>query len=683
MIKRYERFAPRLSALGYDTTPLNGKVPLLRGWQGRPEGAKDFQAHSNANIGIVLGGAHNIVAVDIDVRNEMASGLIRGLAIDILGAAPERIGNAPKTMLIYQSAVATKKVKTAVYDVDGQDACVEILAEGQQFVASGVHPDTHKDYDWPGDTLLDYKPEDLPTITTDDMAEFLAAANTVLGNYGEIKAHSISSPAASSKYDFATSPQQAEYKRISDAINYVENGDMHYDDWAYMAHAIKGALGDGIPALDLFHRFSEKSTKYDATETDRMWKSIGAVNKIGAGTIFHQATQNGYSMAEENFGPGDLSGLTNTSDWDEAEFEEAPVIPVEATQEVIIAKDDGDFTAKSVVGPIPPREWLLDQWFPARAVSLLGGAGGIGKSLIVQQAANCIALGLPFFGVETKQMPVLLAMCEDDKDEISRRQLSINDWLGSEISGGPEDVRLWPRVGKDNVLVTYTADGKDVAEEFYGNLCRKIREVQGDHDSVCVFLDTVADLFGGTENSRRETNTFLKKYLGAIVVEFNATVILLAHPSLAGLASGSGLSGSTAWENGVRARAYLHKDSDDGDNDLRILSRMKSNYSAVGEDHDIRLIFDKGVFVLPTTPEHFAKINNTPLKNDIILEVKYAWDNENPYRDRKGRTVRTALPSQLPDYKAGAVMKAFKALVDEGKIIHIDRKGYSVAEGAM
>tara|TARA_R110000737_G_scaffold332557_2_gene349544 strand:- start:242 stop:2272 length:2031 start_codon:yes stop_codon:yes gene_type:complete len=676
MIKRYERFAPRLSALGYDTTPLNGKVPLLKGWQGRPEGAKDFQAHSNANIGIVLGGAHNTIAVDIDVRNEMASGLIRGLAIDILGAAPERIGNAPKTMLIYQSAVATKKVKTAVYDVDGMDACVEILAEGQQFVASGVHPDTQKDYDWPGDTLLDYKPNDLPTITTDDMAEFLAAANTVLGNYGEIKAKSLSSPSqGNGKYDFATSPQEAEHDRILAALAYIPNDDSHYDDWAYMAHAIKGACGDGVPALDLFHRWSERSAKYDEAETDRMWKSIGTVNKIGAGTIFKLAADNGYPMGgEDNFGPGDLVQDRPEKYHEEDEFpEEAEIKPARRS-----------FAAKSVIGPIPPREWLLADWFPARAVSMLGGAGGIGKSLIVQQMANSITLGLPIFGVEVKQMPCLFVGCEDDAPEVSRRQLAINEWLGRDFEGGPEDVALWPRVGEDNIIVTFGGDGKDEAGVFFEELCKEIEAVMGDAESICLFLDTVADLFGGNENSRRETNTFLKKYLGSIVVKYNATIILLAHPSIAGMQSGTGLSGSTGWENGVRARAYLHKlADDDADDDMRVLSRMKSNYSQSGEDHDIKVLYDSGAFVLPTTPEHFARLNNEQLKTDVVQEVRHAWETGNPYRDRKGRIARTALPAMLQQYKPAAVFKVFKTLVDEGKIIHIDRKGYMTEDGSM
>lgn len=669
---RYQKHGHALAEQGYDTTPLNGKVPVLKGWQNRPEAAKDFEKYAACNIGIVLGGVHNIIAADIDVRNAEAAAEIKALAIDILGAAPERIGAAPKTMLIYRAAAAATKRKTAVYDLDGQDACVEILAEGQQFVASGIHPDTQRKYTWPQDSLMDYPAGELPLVNSDDISEFLAAANTVLCNHGAIKSKSLvsSNGAGGRILDFSSHPQTAEYERILAALAYVSNDDMHYDDWVYVGHAIKGALGDNVPAFDLFHRFSEKSNKYDSGETDRMWQSIGEVKTIGAGTIFHMAAAAGFYVHEDNFGPGDLT-------------ESVVGAPDEFPGAVEVAADgDGSFWAGSVHAPIAPRQWVVEDWVPLKTVTMLFGAGGVGKTLLAQQLGNCVATGETFFGVKTMQMPVIDVSCEDDGDELSRRQLDVNQWMGiNEFGSGPDNLLLWPRVGHDNIMVTFPGHGEDQPGQFFETLCNKIEAVKGDADHVLVILDTAADLFGGNEIVRREVNTFVKTYLGSIVQKYNATVILLAHPSLSGIATGTGLSGSTGWENSVRSRSYLH--SDDDDNSIRTLSRMKSNYSGIGSDNDIKLIWDEGVLCVPTTTEHFDKINNIPLKNDIILEVKYAWENENPYRDRRGRAAKTALPQQLPQHKAGAVMKAFKTLVDEGKIIHIDRKGYCVADGAM
>ena len=55
---------------------------------------------------------------------------------------------------------------------------------------------------------------------------------------------------------------------------------------------------------------------------------------------------------------------------------------------------------------------------------------------------------------------------------------------------------------------------------------------------------------------------------------------ILSHPSLTGINSGSGLSGSTAWHDGFRFRQYLKSAKEDGENlsDLRELSFMKIQY---------------------------------------------------------------------------------------------------------
>jgi hypothetical protein len=101
-------------------------------------------------------------------------------------------------------------------------------------------------------------------------------------------------------------------------------------------------------------------------------------------------------------------------------------------------------------------------------------------------------------------------------------------------------------------------------------------------------------------------------------------VILLAHPSLSGISSGSGLSGSTAWHNSVRSRMYLKtekakKNGEDEDSDeepdagtVRTLEFMKSNYSALALP--VRLVWRDGLLVHEPTLASLPPIDRVALE---------------------------------------------------------------------
>ena len=647
MSRRYETYAPELVKLGFDPTPVKGKRPILAGWSKRPPAALDFAKHADANIGILCGGEHNIIAVDVDILNPFASNELKTLLDDELGFAPMRVGKAPKFMMVYRCSSPVKKQKTGTYNIDGDDCQVEVLAEGQQFVASGVHPDTGRSYNWSDDNLLDYRAEDLTCVSPQQIETFLRLATVMVARYGTLKGR-VTDRTAKPSSGLNFSDLAASHTDIKAAVNFIPNDDEHYDDWIATLHAIKGSCGES--GFDIANHWSKRSKKYDENQTIRAWESIKTVKKIGAGSIFHWATENGYERerAEKDRRPATLK-------------------PAEVLR------------ASEISGPVPPREWLLDQWFPTRTVSALFGQGGVGKTLLVHQLANCVATGDPFLGVNTKKMPVLMVLCEDDSPEIKRRQLSINEWRGlNEITEtGPSDLFIWPRVGEDNILVTFPNQGEDVPANFFVELCEMVEWVKTEtgEDEIFIVIDTAADTFGGNENIRREVNSFLKTYLGSLCLNFNATVLLLAHPSLSGVATGTGLSGSTAWENSVRARAYLSR-SRDAD-DVRTLSRKKSNYSQSGEDTGITLLWDNGVYLIPSTPDQMDKMESRALKEKIIEAVGQAAKDGKHFRQKTGRKIADALPAILGEPRK-KIVKIVADMEVDGEITHETRIGYIV-----
>jgi RecA-family ATPase len=77
------------------------------------------------------------------------------------------------------------------------------------------------------------------------------------------------------------------------------------------------------------------------------------------------------------------------------------------------------------------------------------------------------------------------------------------------------------------------------------------------------------------------------------------SVTVLSHPSLAGISSGSGISGSTAWHGAFRFRQYLKGVKADAgeqpDADLRELEFKKNQYGPTGET--IVLRYQRGLFL--------------------------------------------------------------------------------------
>src|SRR5205823_5080611 len=87
-------------------------------------------------------------------------------------------------------------------------------------------------------------------------------------------------------------------------------------------------------------------------------------------------------------------------------------------------------------------------------------------------------------------------------------------------------------------------------------LFTKIEKLVDEHLPSLLVIDTLADVYGGDENIRGQVRQFLG-FLTRLAIKYDVAVVVLAHPSLSGMASGSGTGGSTAWHNSVRGRLYL------------------------------------------------------------------------------------------------------------------------------
>lgn len=253
--------------------------------------------------------------------------------------------------------------------------------------------------------------------------------------------------------------------------------------------------------------------------------------------------------------------------------------------------------------PVPEREWLVPGICVRGGATLLNGDGGVGKSLLCLQLQTALALGQPWLGIPTpaKATRSLGIYCEDEPEELHRRQYDICRYYNCTMSNLDGTALMMSRVGENNTLMSFDRrQGGGAITSFF----RQVEATIDQYEIEVVIIDTAADTFGGLEIDREQVRTFVQK-LRAWSLKSRGAVIITQHPSVSGMASGAGSSGSTGWNNSVRSRVYLTKPKrtdDDGDEiptNERFLKFMKSNYGPTNPK--MRLRWDNGVFV--TTQE--------------------------------------------------------------------------------
>lgn len=242
--------------------------------------------------------------------------------------------------------------------------------------------------------------------------------------------------------------------------------------------------------------------------------------------------------------------------------------------------------------PVPERKWIVQDWIPKHAVTLLGGDGGLGKSIIGMQLLTAAAIGDKWLGRETLNAKAIGFFCEDTLAELHIRQHLINEHFGCEFSD-LEAMQAFPRRDHDNLLISFDKRGHGTPTK----LCNDLADHAVAFGAKILVLDSLHDLFAGNENSRTEARRFMG-LLAGVATRIDGCVVVIYHPSLSGLSSGSGTAGNTAWSNAARSRIYMS--AVENEKDCRILSRKKSNYSAPGDEFTVT--YEAGVFVADVEP---------------------------------------------------------------------------------
>lgn len=231
-------------------------------------------------------------------------------------------------------------------------------------------------------------------------------------------------------------------------------------------------------------------------------------------------------------------------------------------------------------GEPPARRSLWGEWLPAAQLTMLTGEGGVGKSLFAQMLCTAIALGKPFLGMATERRNALYVTCEDDADELWRRQDAICEAFGVRRDDLDGKLFLSSLSGLlDTALAVEDCKGGIEATDRWRSLELTCRQF-----NIGFFtFDNATDALGADHNVIHPVAAFSQMLTGLAIAQSGAAMIV-HHPNK----SGDAWLGSVAWHNKVRSRLLIKRGDSEMDLDCRKILNPKLNYGPSGGEISFR-----------------------------------------------------------------------------------------------
>lgn len=265
-------------AKGYSVVPLapKQKGPKLNGWTAYcnvlmdPDTAAKFIGNNN-NIGLALGPASGVCAVDIDTDDTEWLKKIE----KILPESPVKKRGAKGYTAFYQyNGLPSKSVRN-----EEGTAGIDFLSIGKQTVLPpSIHP-SGKEYTWvTPSTLLTFPKGKLPELSETVLDQLLALFRPRVQRVTTVPAKHY---------------KDANVELVEKALEYI-NPDQSYDAWIQVGLALQAGFGERV-GEDIFVRWSAKGQKFDGVvECAKKFHSFHDPREITISTLFYLASQNGY-----------------------------------------------------------------------------------------------------------------------------------------------------------------------------------------------------------------------------------------------------------------------------------------------------------------------------------------------------------------------------------------------------
>jgi len=286
-------YGVRIAENGYEVIPISPgeKYPAgagMKNWQkfdGSPDGIHDYLAQGWGTYGIGLK-CRRSPGVDMDIVDLGVLDEVKEIVTRIAGMSPlRRVGFAPKELWVYRmpEGETWPKVDTGEwFDQQGRKAKCEILADGQQFVAAHIHPDTNKPYRWIGEGSPASVPlNDLPELTHEQAEQIRDEVLKVFLGHGWVKKTKSAISRLTNPLDPDDDDPFAGYRQktqISDEelerkLFSIEDNTDH-DTWFQIGMALYHQYDGSQQGFDLWDRWSQSADNYDFAALEKRWPTF-------------------------------------------------------------------------------------------------------------------------------------------------------------------------------------------------------------------------------------------------------------------------------------------------------------------------------------------------------------------------------------------------------------------------
>lgn len=508
MPQYFKEHGERLAELGYRILPLppGSKGPRMKDWPQAHLSAADVRrmatnGSAQAGIGVI---AATTPAIDVDILDpEVAERMSQEIDQIFAGQSlMTRTGRAPKFLIPFRSDEPFRKLSSGVYTDGKHDHHVEVLGDGQQWVAYHTHPATNKPYEWwnglDAEGIVGLEADQLPVLTRIDAQrvidafEVLAADRISAGLWSvRMAAVSAERTGGTDEDPFDSQPVGATPAEVAAVLKRIPNSDLDYmGGWFPVLCAVHHELGDA--GRELAHEWSVSSAKHTDERFDKTWNSLGSYK--GRMSTYRSLL----AMADKL--PVPARAHPEAKEGDRVPFVEGSLF----------------------AAGFQDTDWLIEDVVPRAQVGVIFGASGSGKTFFALDLACTVHRGVAWRDKYVEQADTFYVAAEAGAG-IRKRIAAYLQIKGS----GPMP---WFVDYQPNLATLESVHA--IAESV------RLRS----SDAGLIFIDTLALSHDGDENSSKDMSLVLR-HCKILADDTGALVVLVHHT---GKNESKGMRGSSA-----------------------------------------------------------------------------------------------------------------------------------------